>query len=56
MRKAFLDTMKNKQFVAEAEKAHLEIDPMSGEDVRKMVDGLLTVEPELVRKLKEFLK
>jgi tripartite-type tricarboxylate transporter receptor subunit TctC len=56
LRKAFLDTLKHKQFLAEAEKADLEIDPMGGEDVQKMVDGLLKVEPGLVSKLKEFLK
>ena len=56
LRKALVDTMKDKQFLAEAEKANLEIDPLGGEEVQKMVGGLLKLEPELVSKLKELLK
>ena len=40
LRKAFMDTMKDKEFLAEAEKAKLEITPVAGEG------------PELVQKLR----
>jgi tripartite-type tricarboxylate transporter receptor subunit TctC len=56
LRKALVDTMKDKQFLAEAEKADLEVDPLGGEEVQKIVAGLFKLEPGLVSKLKEFLK
>ena len=37
LRKAFMDTMKDKDFLADAEKAQLEITPVSGADVEKLV-------------------
>lgn len=55
LRKAFLDTMKDPEFLAEAAKAKLDIDPVSGEEIEKGVAGLFTLEPALVAKLKELL-
>jgi Tripartite tricarboxylate transporter family receptor len=37
LRKAFMDTMKSGEFLAEAEKMQLEINPVSGEAVQKIV-------------------
>ena len=37
LRKAFIDTMKNGEFLAEAEKMQLEINPVSGDAVQKIV-------------------
>lgn len=56
LRRSFIDTMKDKQFLAEAEKAELEIDPMGGDEVQKIVVGLFKLEAGLVNKLKELLK
>src|SRR5437868_4611974 len=37
LRKAFMDTMKDKDFLAEADKAQLEITPIDGANVQKLV-------------------
>jgi hypothetical protein len=37
LRKAFMDTLKNREFLAEAEKMKLEINPVSGEAVQQIV-------------------
>jgi tripartite-type tricarboxylate transporter receptor subunit TctC len=55
MRKGFLDTMKDPQFLADATKAKLDIDPVSGEEIEKNVAGLFGLEPALVARLRELL-
>jgi len=40
LRKAFMDTMKDKDFLAEADKTQLEVNPVSGEDVDKLVKDI----------------
>ena len=55
LRKAFLDTLKDKEFLAEARKAKLDIDPVTGEQVERIISGLFKVEPSLLAKLKEAL-
>ena len=50
-----MDTMKDPEFVADAKKGNLEIDPTSGEDVGKAVDSLFQLEPSLVVKMKTIL-
>ena len=37
LRKAFMDTMKSSEFLAEAEKMQLEINPVSGDAVQTIV-------------------
>ncbi|MBI2997102.1 MAG: hypothetical protein HYY46_01380 [Deltaproteobacteria bacterium] len=56
LRKAFMDTMKDKKFLAEAEKSKLDIDPVSGEEVERIVAGLFQQEATMVAKLREILK
>jgi tripartite-type tricarboxylate transporter receptor subunit TctC len=55
LRKALQETLKDREFLAEAEKAKLEIDPVTGEEIEKSVAGLFALEPGLVAKLKEVL-
>src|SRR3970282_412264 len=40
LQKAFINTLKDSQFLAEAEKAKLEIEPGDGTGIQKMVNGL----------------
>ncbi|HKY07970.1 MAG TPA: tripartite tricarboxylate transporter substrate-binding protein [Candidatus Binatia bacterium] len=54
LRKAFADTMKDPDFVAEAKKAKLEITYVSGEEVDKHVDRVLSVTPR-AKELLSFL-
>ena len=41
LRKAFMDTMKDKEFLADAEKSQLEINPVSGDRGRAAGEGHL---------------
>ena len=56
VRKAFMDTMKDPDFLAEAKKANLDINPDDGATLESNVKEILKLEPALVAKLKEFLK
>jgi tripartite-type tricarboxylate transporter receptor subunit TctC len=56
MRKAFADTMKDPEFLAEAKKSRLDIDPETGEEVEKTIAGLVKLSPAHAQKLKEILK
>ena len=55
MRKGFSATMKDPEFIAAAEKAGLEVDPLSGEEVEKLVNDLFKTPPAIVEKLQRIL-
>jgi tripartite-type tricarboxylate transporter receptor subunit TctC len=56
LRRAFRETMKDKDFLAEAVKSKLDIDPLSGEEVEKIVSGLFKLDSPMVAKMSEILK
>ena len=56
LRKAFMDTMKDPEFRAEADKAQLEITPISGEAIQKIVVDAYKVDPAIAKKTEELLK
>ena len=56
LQKAFISTLKDSQFLAEAEKAKLEIDPIDGPGIEKMVNGLYEIEPAIVSRVKQLLE
>jgi len=47
-----MDTMHDKDFVAEAQKIDLEINPVSGADVESLVKEVYATPPEIVAKAK----
>ena len=55
-RRAFDATMKDPEFLAEAEKLKLAIDPVSGEDVQKLVDEIYATPKEDVERARLVLK
>jgi tripartite-type tricarboxylate transporter receptor subunit TctC len=55
LRKAFHDTLKDKEFLAEAEKAKLMLDPITGDELRDMVADLGTLDAAFLGKLKGIL-
>ncbi|MBI4529289.1 MAG: hypothetical protein HY695_36280 [Deltaproteobacteria bacterium] len=55
LRKAFQETLKDPEFLAEAKKTNLAIDPVAGEELEKIVGDLMKMEPAQVAKLKEIL-
>jgi hypothetical protein len=55
LRKAFQETLKDPGFLAEAEKAKLTLDPVTGEELEKVVGEIFTLDAPLQAKLKEIL-
>ena len=56
LRKAFMDTMKDPEFLAEAKKANLDINPETGAELEQNVKNIFKLEPALIAKLREILK
>ena len=55
LRTAFQATLKDPEFLADAQKAKLIIDPVTGEEMEKIVAEVFTMSPALQAKLKEAL-
>ncbi|MDF2116506.1 hypothetical protein PY365_13045 [Roseiarcaceae bacterium H3SJ34-1] len=55
LRKAFMETMKDKEFLADAAKAGLEIDPVTGEEVQALLAKFANYPPEVLRKADEAM-
>jgi len=55
LRRAFDATMRDPAFLAEAEKLQLEILPMPGEALQKLVGELAATPPEIVARVKAAL-
>ena len=55
MRRAFQETLKDRALLAEAEKTRLTLDPVTGEELEKMVADVFTLDPALAAKLKAIL-
>ena len=49
LRKAFMDTMKDKDFLADTEKAQMEITPVDGAEIDKLVKELHAAPPAIAR-------
>lgn len=56
LRKAYLDTMKDPEFLADAKKAKLDLNPDDGAGLERNVKEIFDLEPSLAAKLKEILK
>jgi tripartite-type tricarboxylate transporter receptor subunit TctC len=56
LQKAFMDTMKDKEFLAEAEKAQFEITPVSGEDIEKLLAEVFKTPAALAEKAGTLVK
>jgi hypothetical protein len=55
LRKTFQSALEDKALVDEAEKANLRLDPVRGDEVQKAISELFTLDPAVLRKLKEIL-
>jgi tripartite-type tricarboxylate transporter receptor subunit TctC len=56
LRKAFMDTMKDKDFLADTEKAAMEITPVDGAEIEKLVKDLHTTPPAVVQKAAAMIR
>lgn len=55
LQKAFMDTLKDPEFLAEAKKAKLDISPVDGPTAAKLFAGMYELKPELKDKLREIV-
>jgi tripartite-type tricarboxylate transporter receptor subunit TctC len=55
LRRAFEATMRDPEFLAEAEKGQMEIEPMRGEDAQKVADSIVNTPPAVVARAKAVL-
>ena len=55
LQKAFMDTMRDPEFLAEAKKSRLEIAPIDGVATGKALAGLYKLDPAIISRLKEIL-
>jgi tripartite-type tricarboxylate transporter receptor subunit TctC len=57
LRKAFEETLQDKEFLTEAEKLSLEITPVTGERIQSLIEDLYrTTSPEISAKIGAMLK
>jgi tripartite-type tricarboxylate transporter receptor subunit TctC len=56
LRKAFVDTMKDKDFLGDAEKAHMEITPVPGDQLEALVKEIYATPSEISQKAAALLK
>ena len=55
LRQAFMATMKDKDFLAEANKAGLDIDPATADDVQELLQHFATFSPEIFAKARQAI-
>jgi tripartite-type tricarboxylate transporter receptor subunit TctC len=55
LERAFQETLKDKEFLAEAEKAKLDIEPVTSSELQKSVAGIFKLNAALVEKLNDIL-
>jgi tripartite-type tricarboxylate transporter receptor subunit TctC len=56
LRRAFMETMSDPEFLADAERGKFEINPVPGERIQQLVAELYKTPPELTKRLAEMLK
>lgn len=56
LRDGFMATMKDKEFVAEATKLKLDVDPTDGAGLEKIVRDIYATPPEIVKKVGDLIK
>jgi tripartite-type tricarboxylate transporter receptor subunit TctC len=56
LRNAFVETLKDAEFLADAKKSRLDTDPLTGEEIEKIVAQLFKMDAALAKQLKEILQ
>ena len=52
LRRAFDETMKDPEFLAEAAKLQLSVNPIQGEELQKLIAGVSNLSPEILEKVR----
>jgi hypothetical protein len=55
LRLAFADTLADKDFLAEAQKLKIDVNPSSGEKVQALIETLYASPPEIVARAKALI-
>ena len=55
MEKAYMDTLRDSEFVAEAEKLKFEIAPITGKEISDFVNEIMAMKPETIEKIKKSM-
>lgn len=55
LRQAFDATMKDPEFLADAKKANLDVEPITGQEMERIINGIFKLDPALAAKLKSIL-
>jgi tripartite-type tricarboxylate transporter receptor subunit TctC len=55
LRRAFDATMKDPEFLADAQKSKVDLDPVSGEELQKLTEDLMATPPAVVARLNELM-
>ena len=55
IQRAFQETMKDAEFIAEAKKGRLDIDPITGADIEKAIAGIKNIPPATFERLKGII-
>jgi len=56
IRTAFMKTMRDPEFLAEASKTLGRVDPMAGPEMQKIIDGVYALPPDVIGKAREAVK
>ena len=56
LRKAFMDTMRDPQFLAEAEKMQIDISPLPGDEAQVIADRIVAASPDVIARAKLILE
>jgi hypothetical protein len=53
---AFDATMKDEEFLAEAKKQRMEIDPVSGTEINALLERVYTAPPAMIAQIRQLVK
>jgi hypothetical protein len=56
LRRAFQETLRDPEFIPDARRSNLEINPVPGDEVEDLILGLFKLNPAIVSKLQEIFK
>ena len=56
LRKAFMATLKDPEFISEARRVGLDIDAVAGDEVQRLIAGIYAASPDLIAKVRNGLK
>jgi tripartite-type tricarboxylate transporter receptor subunit TctC len=56
LRKAFIDTWNDPDLIAEASKSNLPVEPLSGEAIQSLLDGIYASSPAIIKGVREAIK